>query len=192
MPSCCLWLPWHPLLPKCALSNQFTWLVQALFFQYHNKQPWDTQGNKGYEPKVLNSIFKAANEPAQPSPMRWKKGKGLNSRSCKMAWAHQMMEDFWMCFTTLSWHNSLGECLDLSQSPSFPTLVQPRGGLVLWCLVHPTAELRTQGPISSSSSNFPSALPSLFFLILYFSETFKYIFWIPTRFSDLADKLWVP
>lgn len=130
MPSCCLWLPWHPCLPSYALSNQFTCWYKLLSSKSHDKQPWDTQGNERHEPKLLKSIFKAANESAQPSPKREKKEKGLNSRSCKKMWAYQQMEDFLMRFTTFPWHKSWGQCSIYPSHPLFLLLRRRIGPLV--------------------------------------------------------------
>lgn len=120
--SGCL-LPGHPFLPQWALSNQFTQPTLPLFSQSHNKQPWDPQGNKGYEPKLFNSIFMAANEPSQPSATWEKEETGQNSRFCKNMQVHQP-KDFCVCFPALTRHKTLRWWLDLCHSP--PITLQPR------------------------------------------------------------------
>lgn len=156
-------LPGHPFLPQWALSNQFTQLMHALFSQSHNKQPWDPQGNKSYEPKLFNSIFMAANEPSQPSATREKEGKVLNSRFCRNIHIHQPKEDFCVCFTTLTWYKSLRWWLDLCYSPPLPITLQPRKGW-FWCSRTPlqSSPPRDQPPLPAAIPHVPFPGRSVF------------------------------
>lgn len=80
-----------------------------------------------------------------------------------------------MSSTSLAWHN-MGVAMGFA--PDIPPSHHSAANKEVSCLVvvHPAAELSPPKPISSSSTNFPCALPRLLCLLIYFSETFKYIY----------------